>query len=414
MRPVRSARTPPRETPAGTALPRPARGRVGVRVHAWSASHPSAFAGTVASVGAGVKGLAPGDAVYGTALAGAAPGGAFLAEVEVPAVQARAVPRGLSLEQAAVLGGPGLRALDGLRRCGDLHGKRLLVVGAGGGVGHLVAQMARARGAEVVECAGDAIARRRRGYDVVFDAGGELDRDDAPYLLARGGWLVTTGRVPPWFLRTLWGALRGGIHVTTARPRGRAEDHAVLERLVEVGRVIPRVGPILPPERGGEGPEAERRSEAPGGAVVRLGDPAPAPARIAPVGAGRPRVVHFELLARDLDRAIRFYREVFRWEFQAEGRTGRWVLEAGEGSLARAGESLALERVAPPGEARAPSRFPCTVGVRDLDGVTAAAERSGGRVEVPRTRIPGVGWMAYLRDTEGNVLALVEAEGPAS
>jgi predicted enzyme related to lactoylglutathione lyase len=125
-------------------------------------------------------------------------------------------------------------------------------------------------------------------------------------------------------------------------------------------------------------------------------------------------VVHFELLARDLDRAIRFYREVFRWEFQAEGRTGRWVLEAGEGSLARAGESLALERVAPLAEGRAPSRFPCTVGVRDLDGVTAAAERSGGRVEVPRTRIPGVGWMAYLRDTEGNVLALVEAEGPAS
>jgi predicted enzyme related to lactoylglutathione lyase/NADPH:quinone reductase-like Zn-dependent oxidoreductase len=398
----------PRETPR----PSLARGEVSVSVRAWSPGRAPAFAGTVASVGAGVKDLAPGDAVHGTAPLRIARGHAFLAAVAVAAREARPVPRGLSLEQAVVLGGPGLCALDGLRNCGDMHGRRVLVTGARGGVGHLAVQIARARGAEVVEHLGGTLPRRRHWYDVVLDGEGSLDRDDAAYLLARGGWLVTTGPVPPWILRAVWGLAHRGIHVVTARPRGRAGDHAVLERLVEAGRVVPRVGPVLPPERADQAWEAERRSEVPGGAVVRLGGPMPVvPPPMPPASAGDgPSVVHFELQARDVDRAMRFYREVFHWEFHADEGTGRWVLEAGAGGLARAGENLALERVAPFAEGRPPSRFPCTLGVRDLARMTARAERSGGRVEVPRTRIPGVGWLAYLRDTEGNVLALVEAD----
>lgn len=103
----------------------------------------SELAGVVEAVGEGVTGLAPGDEVYGTA-----PGAFAEHAVATPKTLARK-PSGLTFEQAAALPISGVTALGALDASGVTAGSRVLVLGAGGGVGSLVVLFAKARGAHV-------------------------------------------------------------------------------------------------------------------------------------------------------------------------------------------------------------------------------------------------------------------------
>lgn len=102
-------------------------------------------AGTVEAVGRDVRGLAPGDEVFGWSATGT------LAEyVCAPADHFALKPSRLSMEQAAALPTSGLTALQALRDVAAVRpGDRVLIVGASGGVGTLAIQIARSLGAEV-------------------------------------------------------------------------------------------------------------------------------------------------------------------------------------------------------------------------------------------------------------------------
>ncbi len=56
----------------------------------------------------------------------------------------------------------------------------------------------------------------------------------------------------------------------------------------------------------------------------------------------------------------------------------------------------------------------CTVGVDDLDASLEKAARHGGGVAVPRMPVPGVGWLAYCKDTEGNVFGMMQPDPGAA
>ena len=56
----------------------------------------------------------------------------------------------------------------------------------------------------------------------------------------------------------------------------------------------------------------------------------------------------------------------------------------------------------------------CTVDVDDLDAFVAKAGASGGSVALPRMAVPGVGWLAYVKDSEGNILGLMQADAAAA
>lgn len=100
-------------------------------------------AGTVVAVGAGVTGFAVGDLVVGA-------GKETLAEfVAVKADRLTAVPADLDPVIAATLPVAGNTAATILDACGVGEGSKVLLVGAGGGVGTLTASLAVARGAEV-------------------------------------------------------------------------------------------------------------------------------------------------------------------------------------------------------------------------------------------------------------------------
>lgn len=127
-----------------------------------------------------------------------------------------------------------------------------------------------------------------------------------------------------------------------------------------------------------------------------------------------PRPVHFEIHAEDPERALAFYQRVFGWTFQRWGDQPYWVVMTGEDGTPGINGGL-LPRQGPAPEVGAPvNAFPLTVDVPDLDGFLATAQEAGATVAVPKAPVPGVGWLAYVTDTEGNVLGLMQEDASAA
>ena len=122
-----------------------------------------------------------------------------------------------------------------------------------------------------------------------------------------------------------------------------------------------------------------------------------------------PRVVHFEIPSDDPERATRFYGDVFGWRFQQwEGAQPYWLVSTGEaGAPGIDGGLLRRGPHSPPGVVN-------TVDVPDLDDYVARVERGGGRVVAPKMPVPGVGWLAYAQDPDGNTFGMMQADPAAA
>ncbi|HEX7091037.1 MAG TPA: VOC family protein [Longimicrobiales bacterium] len=115
-----------------------------------------------------------------------------------------------------------------------------------------------------------------------------------------------------------------------------------------------------------------------------------------------PRVVHFDVPADDPARAAEFYSKVFGWSSTKwEGPMEYWILSTG--SPDQPGIDGGLLRRQAPGQGTVN-----TVDVPSVDEYVARVERAGGKVIAPKMEIPGVGWLAYCQDTEGNVFGIME------
>ena len=51
-----------------------------------------------------------------------------------------------------------------------------------------------------------------------------------------------------------------------------------------------------------------------------------------------------------------------------------------------------------------------TIGVPSLDNAVDTVKKAGGKLVMPKTPIPTVGYFAYLEDTEGNLFGVIEAD----
>jgi predicted enzyme related to lactoylglutathione lyase len=88
------------------------------------------------------------------------------------------------------------------------------------------------------------------------------------------------------------------------------------------------------------------------------------------------RVTHFELPADNPEKLVEFYQKVFGWTIQKwDGPMDYWLI------------------------------------VPSVDDYVAKIEGVGGSVVAPKMPVPGVGYLAYCKDPEGNVFCIMEEDG---
>jgi predicted enzyme related to lactoylglutathione lyase len=116
------------------------------------------------------------------------------------------------------------------------------------------------------------------------------------------------------------------------------------------------------------------------------------------VTADWPRpVVHWEIVARDVERQAQFYRELFNWEI-------------GEGVVMQIAPGLGGPEPGPAGHFRAGEHVGVSlyVQVRDLSDTLALAEQLGGKMLREPFAAPTGVTFGVILDPEGNRLVLVQ------
>jgi predicted enzyme related to lactoylglutathione lyase len=119
------------------------------------------------------------------------------------------------------------------------------------------------------------------------------------------------------------------------------------------------------------------------------------------------RVMHFEIHCADLDRAEAFYTSVFDWTVQRwEGPMDYRLITTGPDGEPGINGAFTGRQGEIDGEAVI--AFVCTIGVGDLAATQEKVVAGGGTIAVERMEIPGVGDLAYFKDTEGNIFGAIQ------
>ena len=128
------------------------------------------------------------------------------------------------------------------------------------------------------------------------------------------------------------------------------------------------------------------------------------------------RVIHFEIHAEDVPRAIAFYQAVFDWQVEDwsefAGMPYFGVTTGPEDQMGINGAIMQRQGPNPaPGAAVAGGVL--TMGSGDFDATAAKIEAAGGVVAMPKAALPGMAWQGYFLDTEGNVFGVHQPDPEA-
>ena len=125
------------------------------------------------------------------------------------------------------------------------------------------------------------------------------------------------------------------------------------------------------------------------------------------------RVVHFEIQADDVERAAKFYRDVFGWTIEKwpSDAMEYWMVMTAEKDSKELGINGGLLKrpTTVPGPQQGANAFVCTMAVENFDDVAAKIMAAGGIVAMPKFDLAGMAWQGYFLDTEGNTFGLHEA-----
>ena len=121
------------------------------------------------------------------------------------------------------------------------------------------------------------------------------------------------------------------------------------------------------------------------------------------------KVVHFEIPFDNKDRAMKFYADTFGWNLQDMPQMSYVMATTVDvDSNFRPKESGAING----GLMQRPKEAPNPTIYLDVESVDDAIEKvkaAGGKVVTPTTPIPGMGAYGRVKDTEGNVIGLFQA-----
>lgn len=124
------------------------------------------------------------------------------------------------------------------------------------------------------------------------------------------------------------------------------------------------------------------------------------------------RVVHFEIHADDMERAKKFYSEVFGWKFEDYTEyvgSPYFGVITGEGEPGINGGMVPRKGARAAGDP-AVSAYVATIGVANYDETEAKILSHGGKVSQAKYALPAMAWQGYYLDTEGNIFGIHEAD----
>ena len=240
------------------------------------------MSGIVESVGKEATRFRPGDAVFGESLRSHqwTGGGAYAEYVAVREEWLELKPDNVTFEQAAAVPTSGFIALLNLRSGSVVRpGDRVLVNGAGGGVGSLATQIAKARGAhvtavdstgklemlralgadEVIDYTEEDFTRRGDRYDLVFDVPGNYSLSECRRALKPDGKYVLIGHegfgasgkrlfglIPHFFKLIFLSFFVKELRLGRSSVPSRREAMAILREHLESGKITPIIDSTYP------------------------------------------------------------------------------------------------------------------------------------------------------------------------
>lgn len=118
------------------------------------------------------------------------------------------------------------------------------------------------------------------------------------------------------------------------------------------------------------------------------------------------KVVHFEIPADDVERARKFYATIFEWNVISIPYMGYTIVQTGptddkgmtkENGFINGGMLKRQEPI---------ESLVITIHVKSIEEAVKRIEANGGKVIREKVKVGDIGYAAYFKDTEGNVLGL--------
>jgi predicted enzyme related to lactoylglutathione lyase len=120
---------------------------------------------------------------------------------------------------------------------------------------------------------------------------------------------------------------------------------------------------------------------------------------------------YFEIQSSSPMREIKFYSEVFGWEFQRDSNV---PIEYYRIESAGINGGLLLRPAKTPGDQFGTNAFCCSMEVADFEITAKTIEENGGRVAMPKFAIPGKCWQGYFIDPDNNTFGIFQVDENAA
>jgi predicted enzyme related to lactoylglutathione lyase len=128
-----------------------------------------------------------------------------------------------------------------------------------------------------------------------------------------------------------------------------------------------------------------------------------------------PRVAHFEIHASDPKKVQDFYTGMFGWKFQPYGPPNSyWLIMTESGDEPGINGGLVSRRGSSAENGQPVNAYVCTIMVDSAKDSAAKAASLGATEALPLMAIPSVGWLVYMKDPDGNIFGMMQADTAAA
>ena len=117
------------------------------------------------------------------------------------------------------------------------------------------------------------------------------------------------------------------------------------------------------------------------------------------------RVVHFEIPTSNPEKSVAFYKKALGWKIKKWGKENYWMVTTGDDPTPGINGGIMPKK-----DLKATVN---TVGVESVDKALKKVLAAGGKLVRPKIAIPGMGWLVYCSDLDGNIFGMMQMDDKA-